>query len=165
MLVRPHNGGIDDQVFEVRIFTQLRKKPLPNALLCPAPETSEHAIPVAELVGQVAPWRAGTNQPQYRVNEQTIVVAVPTLVALLAGNKWFNSLPLSVRQRPPNQDRPPVAILNHIRESEGIPLLMSTRPTAARRTPSSRRRLRALVQRGSGRRVHTAAYRGLCGSA
>jgi hypothetical protein len=31
MLVRPHNGGIDDQVFEVRMFAQLGEKLFPNA--------------------------------------------------------------------------------------------------------------------------------------
>src|SRR5262245_47546433 len=31
MLVRPHNGGIDDQVFEIRVFPQLCEKPLPDA--------------------------------------------------------------------------------------------------------------------------------------
>jgi hypothetical protein len=97
MLVRSHNGGIDDQVFEVRIFTQLSEKPLPDALLGPPPETSEHAVPVTKLFGQVAPRRAGTDQPQYGINEQTIVLAVPTLIALLARNKWLNLLPLPVR--------------------------------------------------------------------
>jgi hypothetical protein len=82
-------GGIDDQVFEVRIFTQLGEKPLPDALFGPPPETSEHAVPVAKLFGQVAPRRAGTDQPQHRINEQTIVRAVPALVAfLLAFLAW-----------------------------------------------------------------------------
>ena len=40
-------------------------------------------------------------------------------------------------------------------------LLSAHGAAEARRTPSSRRRLRALVQRGSGRGVHTAAYQGL----
>jgi hypothetical protein len=30
-----------------------------------------------------------------------------SLVAFLAWNKWFNPLPLSASQRPPNQDRRP----------------------------------------------------------
>jgi hypothetical protein len=102
----PHNGGIDDQVFKIRIFAQLGEKPLPDALLCPSPETSEHAVPVAKLFRQVAPRRAGADQPQHGINEQPIVRAVPTLVAFLAWNKWFNPPPFSVRQRPPNQDRP-----------------------------------------------------------
>jgi len=107
MLVRPHNGGIDDQVFEVRIFTELGEKSLPDALLGPSSETFEHAVPLTELFGQIAPWRASTDQPQDSIDEQTIVLAVASLIAFLAWNKWFNSLPLSVRQRPPNQDRSP----------------------------------------------------------
>jgi hypothetical protein len=107
MLVRPHNGGIDDQVFEVRMFAQLGEKPLPNAFLCPSPETFEHAVPLAELFRQIAPGRSGPDQPQDGIHEQPIVRAVPAFVAFLAWNKWFNPPPFSVRQRPPNQDRPP----------------------------------------------------------
>jgi hypothetical protein len=33
MLVCPHNGGIDDQVFEIRIFAQLCEKPHADAFL------------------------------------------------------------------------------------------------------------------------------------
>src|SRR5712691_7457224 len=107
MLVRPHDGGIDDQVFEVRIFTELGEKTLPNALFCPSPETPEHAVPFAKLFGQVTPRRSGTDQPQHTVDEQPIVLAVPPLVAFLAWNKRFNAPPLRVRQLPPNQNRPP----------------------------------------------------------
>jgi hypothetical protein len=33
--------------------------------------------------------------------------AAPTFVASLAWNKWFNPPPFAIRQRPPNQGRPP----------------------------------------------------------
>src|SRR5713226_713227 len=98
---------IGDQVFEVRIFTELGEKTLPNALFCPSPETPEHAVPFAKLFGQVTPRRSGTDQPQHTVDEQPIVLAVPPLVAFLAWNKRFNAPPLRVRQLPPNQNRPP----------------------------------------------------------
>jgi hypothetical protein len=55
MLVRRHNGGVDDQVFKVRILAELGEKALPNALFCPSPETPEYAVPIAKLFGQVAP--------------------------------------------------------------------------------------------------------------
>jgi hypothetical protein len=106
MLMRPHNGGIDDQVFEVRIFTKLGEEALPNALSGPSPETPEHAVPFAKLFGQVAPWCSGADQPQHSIDEQTIVLAVSSLVTFLARNKRFNAPPLRVRQFPPNQDRP-----------------------------------------------------------
>src|ERR1700730_14661630 len=107
MLIRPHNGGIDDQVFEVRIFTKLGEKALPNALSGPSPETPEHAVPFAKLFGQVAPWCSGADQPQHSIDEQTMVLAVPSLVPCLARNKRLNAPPLRARQFPPNQDRPP----------------------------------------------------------
>jgi hypothetical protein len=107
MLVRPHYGGIDDQVFEIRIFTQLGEKLLPNAPLCPAPEAPEHTVPFAELFGQVTPRRTSADQPQHSVNEQTIVLAVPTPITFLAWNKRLDAPPLRVREPPPNQDRPP----------------------------------------------------------
>ena len=96
MLVRPHNGGIDDQIFEIRVFTQLGEKTLPNALSCPPPETPEHAVPFAKLFGQVTPRRAGADQPQHSIDEQTIVLSVAALVTFLAWNKRFNAPPLRV---------------------------------------------------------------------
>jgi hypothetical protein len=107
MLVRPHNGGIDDQVFEVWIFAQLGEKTLPNAFSCPSPETPEHTVPFAKLIGQITPRRSGADQPQHSIDEQAVVLAVPPLITFLARNKRFDALPLRVCQFSPNQDRPP----------------------------------------------------------
>jgi len=107
MLMRPYDGGVDDKVFEIRIFAQLGKKPLPNALFCPSAETPEHTVPITKLFWQIPPRGAGTDQPQYSIDEQTIVLAVSPLIAVFAWNKWFNAPPLPVRQLPPNQDRLP----------------------------------------------------------
>jgi hypothetical protein len=75
--------------------------------LCPAPEAPEHTVPFAELFGQVTPRRTSADQPQHSVNEQTIVLAVPTPITFLAWNKRLDAPPLRVREPPPNQDRPP----------------------------------------------------------
>jgi hypothetical protein len=107
MLVRPHDGGVEDQVFEVRVDAQRGEKTLPNAFLSPPAETPEDAVPFAELFGQVAPGCAGTNQPQHSVDEQTIVFAVAASVTGFAWNKRLDVLPLPVRQFSPNQDPPP----------------------------------------------------------
>jgi hypothetical protein len=103
--MRPHDGGIDDEVFEVRIFNQRIEKTLPNALLCPSAEALEHAIPVAKLLGQIAPWCSSADQPKHSVHEQTIVLAVAPFIALLTGNKRLDAPPLRVRKCSPNQDR------------------------------------------------------------
>jgi hypothetical protein len=82
--MRPYDGGVDDKIFEIGIFTQLGKKTLPNALFCPSAETLEHTVPFAKLLWQITPRGAGADQPQHSVDEQTIVRAVPPLIALFA---------------------------------------------------------------------------------
>src|SRR6516162_8123743 len=98
MLMRPHDGGVDDQVFEVRIFNQRIEKTLPNALLCPSAEALEHAVPVAKLLGQIAPWCSRANQPKHSVHEQSIILAVPPSVTFLTRNKRLDAPPLLVRK-------------------------------------------------------------------
>jgi hypothetical protein len=107
MLVRPHDGGVEDQVFEVRVYAQRGEKTLPNAFLSPPAETPEDAVPFAELFGQVTPGRTCPHQPQHSIDKQTIVFAVAAPVTRFAWNKQFDVLPLRVRQFSPNQDRPP----------------------------------------------------------
>jgi hypothetical protein len=107
MLVRAHDGGIDDQVFEVRIFDQRIEKTLPNAFLGPSAETLKHAIPVAELFRQIPPRCPGASDPEHRVDEQAIILAVPSFVSFLTWNKLLNAPPLRGRKFSPNQDRPP----------------------------------------------------------
>jgi hypothetical protein len=87
MLVCSHDGGIDDQVFEVRIFYQRIEKTLPNAFLGPSPETLEHAIPVAELSRQITPWCPRASDPEHRIDEQAIIFAVPSFVSFLTGTR------------------------------------------------------------------------------
>jgi|SRR5215211_549414 len=105
MLVRAHDGGIDDQVFEVRTFDQLVENTLPHALLGPSAETLENAVPVAELFWQIAPWGAGASDPENRIDEQPIVLAVPSFVSFFTGNKLLDAPPLRIRKFSPNQDR------------------------------------------------------------
>jgi hypothetical protein len=87
-----------DQVFEVRIFNQRIEKTLSNALLCPSTEALEHAVPVAKLLGQIAPWCSGANQPKHSVHEQSIILAVPPSITFLTRNKWLDAAPLLVRK-------------------------------------------------------------------
>jgi len=96
--MRPHDGGVDDQVFEVRIFNQRIEKTLPNALLCPSAEALEHAVPVAKLLGQIAPWCSGANQPKHSVHEQSIILAVPPSITFLTRNKQLDAPPLLIRK-------------------------------------------------------------------
>ena len=107
MLVRPHKGGVDDQVFTVRVFDQGVENTLPNALLGPPTEAREYAVPFAKLVRQIAPWRSGASRPKYGIDEKPIVIAGPPSVASLTRYKPFDPPPLPVRKLPPNQNRLP----------------------------------------------------------
>jgi hypothetical protein len=107
MLVGAHDGGIDDQVFEVGIFDQRIENTLPNAILGPPAETLEHAVPVAELFRQITPWCAGASDPEHRIDEQAIILAVPSSISVFTWNKLLDAPPLRVRKFSPNQDRPP----------------------------------------------------------
>ena len=121
---------INDQVFEVRIFDQRIEKILPNAFLGPSAETLKHAIPVAELFRQIPPRCPGASDPEHRVDEQAIILAVPSFVSFLTWNKLLNAPPLRGRKfSPRSRSSSSVAILNHIGNQEEIPY-MSTGPRA-----------------------------------
>src|SRR5277367_2664708 len=85
MLVRAHNGGIDDQVFKVWILDQRVENALPHALLGPTAKALEDAVPVAELFRQIAPRCARPSQPKHRIDEPAVVLAGSTSVAFLPG--------------------------------------------------------------------------------
>ena len=122
MLVRADDGGIEHEIFEVRTITQRIEDTIPYAFLGPSSETLERTVPVAEFIGQIAPRCSSPCDPQNGIDEQTIVLAVPPLVTFFTRTIPLNPRPMRVRQFPPNQARlPPVASLNHICESVGIP--------------------------------------------
>ena len=131
--MRPHNGGVDDQVFEVGIFSQRIENTLPHAFLGPSPKALEYAVPVAKLTGQIAPWRPCTNQPNHGVHEQAVVLAVPSSISFFPRNKRFDTPPLGVRQFAPNQDRPLSCDLESHWRVEGNPLRKCQQDLALRR--------------------------------
>ena len=107
MLVGAHDRGVNDQVFEIGTFYQRVEHAFPNALLGPPAEALENAVPIAECWRQIAPWRTRARDPEHRIDEQTIVLAMSSLIALFPRNKVLDPSPLLVRQFSPNQDRPP----------------------------------------------------------
>jgi hypothetical protein len=107
MLVRPHDGGVDDRVLKVRVFDQRVENTRPNALLGPPTEACEDTVSFAKLVRQIAPWRSGASRPKHGIDEKPIVIARPPSVASLTRYKPFDPPPLPVREFPPNQDRLP----------------------------------------------------------
>ena len=129
MLVGAYDGGVDDQIFKVRTFYQRIEDTFPNALLGPAAKALENTVPVAKQWRQIAPGCTRTRDPEHRIDKQTIVLAVPAFVTFLTRNKPLDAQPLRIRQfLAESRSTSSVAILNHIRESVGIPY-MSTGPS------------------------------------
>jgi hypothetical protein len=101
MLVSPHDGGVDDQVFEVRIVGQHGEEALPDTTFAPPVEAYENAVPLAKNVQQIAPRRTGAGDPQHRFDEHPIVRADTAGVFRLANTQPLDALPLGVAQNQP----------------------------------------------------------------
>src|SRR5204862_1190611 len=98
---------------------------VPQAAVGPTPELPKDRIPVAELVRQIAPWRAGSHQPEHRV-EHTAMVARRATAA--TDQERCKIRPLFVGHQSANQGRPPQrAALNQFSIVASIDL--STRPS------------------------------------
>jgi len=95
--------SVDGRVLEIGIVRERRENPLEFALEGPSAETLPHRAPLAERLGQIAPWRSGAHDPQHRFNEQAVVRRRPTGITLLAGQQGRNPLPLCVCQKQSNQ--------------------------------------------------------------
>ena len=52
----------------------------------------------AKLLGQIAPWCSGANQPKHSVHEQSIILAVPPSITFLTRNKQLDAPPLLIRK-------------------------------------------------------------------
>src|SRR6476659_9657868 len=98
---------------------------IPDATVSPAAELPKNRIPVAELLRQIAPRRAGPHQPKRRVHH-TAMVARRTASA--TDQKRFEIRPLIIGQQSANQGCPPQrAALNQFSIPASIDL--STRPS------------------------------------
>jgi hypothetical protein len=71
----PYEGGIDDQIFEVRIVGHRLENARPNTLHAPPAETPEYAVPVAERLWKVTPGRASPHDPKHALHKHPVVAA------------------------------------------------------------------------------------------
>jgi hypothetical protein len=102
MLVHPNDGGVEDQVFEVRIVRKGRKNAMPHAPFAPPVEAHEDAVPFAENRRKIAPGRPGAGDPQHCFDEHAIVRASAAGILGLADTQLLDALPLLVAQNQPN---------------------------------------------------------------
>jgi hypothetical protein len=96
--MRPDDGGIDDQIFEVRIIGHRLEDPLPNTLDAPSTEAPEYAVPVAEHLRKITPGRARTHDPKHTFHEHPVVPPGRALLVRPAYDQRCHSLPGRVAQ-------------------------------------------------------------------
>jgi hypothetical protein len=136
-MMRTHDGRINHlqcRVGQAAAGERLQHH-IPDATVSPAAELPKNRIPVAELLRQIAPRRAGPHQPKRRVHH-TAMVARRTASA--TDQKRFEIRPLIIGQQSANQGCPPQrAALNQFSIPASIDL--STRPSleAAGNVPSA----------------------------
>lgn len=76
--------GIDHRKFEVWFIGASLEEFCENIRLTPIAETAECSAPIAEMLGQVAPRRAGANHPKHSFDEKPIVTTATTGIGTLA---------------------------------------------------------------------------------
>ena len=79
--------------FKVRLFDELCQQFLPDAFVTPADEAAVSIAPGAVTLRQVAPRRASAQNPEYGVDETTIVLGNAAPCAFTPWQKRFKQRP------------------------------------------------------------------------
>jgi len=125
MLMSPDDGGIDDQIFEVRIIGHRLEDAIPDALDAPSAEAPEYTVPIAKRFGKITPRRACAYNPKHALHEHPIIASSGTLLVRPTYDQRRYPLPRSVAQNQPihhTQDCLPKAALNLIMLLKGNPM-------------------------------------------
>src|SRR5580700_8313180 len=103
MLMRPDNGGVDQDVFEVRLIRHSGEQAVPYPGLGPSREANEVAVPIAKNLRQIAPGCACPGKPQHRFHKKAIVGAAAPAITYLAWQLWRHPLPNVIFQHETNR--------------------------------------------------------------
>ena len=98
-MVGADDGGIDDQVLEVRIVRHRREDAPSHALAAAAAEARRKTLFRSPEDLMVAPWRTGAHDPQHRLHEHAVVATRPTR-ALVAEDRTVQN-PMTAAKRQP----------------------------------------------------------------
>ena len=93
LLMGLNNRSINHRIFEVWRTVYGTEKTLKHTGISPSAEPFENRIPIAEILGQIAPRRACSHTPKNRLYEPTIVPATCTWVTNFPGLQRPHLLP------------------------------------------------------------------------
>src|SRR6516165_7357367 len=105
--MRPDDGGIDDQIFEVRIIGHRLEDPPPNTLDAPSTEAPEYAVPVSERLRKITPGRARTSIAHLSRTSGCPARSSPSGRAGLCSAAPFAPRPRRSTPNDPSHPRPP----------------------------------------------------------
>jgi len=103
MLVRPDDGRVDHDVFEVRVVGHRHEQPVPNAILRPARKANEHTVPVSKNFWKITPRRTRSRQPENGFDKQPVVGSAPPWIADLSRQMRRHPNPLRISQHQANR--------------------------------------------------------------
>lgn len=101
--MRTHDGRVDHGVFIVGIFGQGFKNTLPNTLTAPPHVARVDHTVIPKTLRHVPPRDASPIAKQYCLNKKPIISRCRTTVALFAGQKVFDAIPLIITKRIPSR--------------------------------------------------------------
>ncbi len=96
MLVGADDGGIDNDVFEIRIISQRFEKALPDTGSAPAVEPTPDRVPGTKVGWKIAPGTTGSGHVKHRLDEVPIVRSVPATIARLTWDPRSKARPLAI---------------------------------------------------------------------
>ena len=89
MAVNLDDGGIYHGVFAVGIGIEGLKDLGENPAFNPTAVTLEYAVPVAKFGRQIAPWAAGTDNPQDGFDKETVIGCFAGVACLAAAQRLY----------------------------------------------------------------------------
>src|ERR1700730_4492139 len=101
VLMRPDDGGIDDQIFKVRIVGHRLEDPPPNTLDAPSTEAPEHAVPIPKRLWKITPGGARADDPKHTFHEHPVVAPGGAFLVRPTYDQRRHPLPRRVAQNQP----------------------------------------------------------------
>jgi hypothetical protein len=96
VLVGPHDGAVDHQVFIFGVAGQLLEQPFPDPAFGPAAEATVGVFPIAEPLRRVAPNDPGAGSIENGLDKPTVVAGGCADISWLSGQQVLDPLPLIV---------------------------------------------------------------------
>src|ERR1700687_1038081 len=99
--MRPDDGGIDDQIFQVRIIGHRLEDPPPDTLDAPSTEAPEYAVPIPKRLRKTPHGRPRTHDPQPALHEHPVVASGGAFLVRSTYDQRRHPLPRRVAQNQP----------------------------------------------------------------